>query len=104
MEFIEHGLQYVFPQIPGTMVTGIPTGHSHPLFKKKFISSENFVWPYENGNTRGISIAPLYKGAVYASQRDPLLYIMLSSIDMIRLGSTREKKVALIELKKIILT
>ena len=33
LEFIQYGLHYVFPQVPGTLVTGIPTGHSHPFFK-----------------------------------------------------------------------
>jgi hypothetical protein len=103
MEFIEFGLPYVFPQIPGTMVTGYPTGHSHPYFKEKFISDENFVWPYMEGNVRGLAIEPLYKGAVEACQKDPVLHLMLASIDMIRLGSTRERKLALTELKKMIL-
>ena len=31
MEFITYGLQYVFPVVPGTMVTGMPTTHSHPF-------------------------------------------------------------------------
>lgn len=30
MEFLAHGIRYVFPQVPGSMVTGIPTAHSHP--------------------------------------------------------------------------
>jgi hypothetical protein len=25
MEFLEHGIKYVFPQLPGTLVTGLPT-------------------------------------------------------------------------------
>jgi len=103
MEFIEFGLHYVFPQIPGTMVIGLPTGHSHPIFKKKFISNENYVWPFIDGKIRGLAIEPLYKGAVESSQKDPVLYLMLACIDMIRLGSTREKKEALNELKKLIL-
>jgi len=103
MEFIEFGLHYVFPQIPGTMVVGYPTGHSHPYFKKKFISDENYVWPYMDGNVRGLAIEPLYKGAVAACQKDPDLYLMLASIDMVRLGRARERKEALNELKKMIL-
>ena len=42
MEFIEHGLHYVFPQQPGTMVTGVPTAHSHQAFKKQFAADLNF--------------------------------------------------------------
>ena len=29
MEFIEHGLRFVFPQVPGTMVTWLPKSHSN---------------------------------------------------------------------------
>src|SRR5262245_9098647 len=36
MEFIEHGLHYVFPVLPGTLVTGMPTAHSYPFFKTHF--------------------------------------------------------------------
>ncbi len=103
MEFIEYGLHYVFPQIPGTMVAGYPTAHSHPYFKKKFISHEQFVWPYIDGNVRGLAVEPLYKAAVEASQKDSDLYLMLASIDMIRLGRARERKAALLQLKKMIL-
>jgi hypothetical protein len=42
MEFIEHGLHYVFPQQSGTLVTGIPTAHSYGLFNEKFQSDEQF--------------------------------------------------------------
>ena len=37
LEFIEHGLKYVFPQAPGTLVTGIPTAHSHIFFEKSLV-------------------------------------------------------------------
>jgi hypothetical protein len=38
-EFLEHGLHYVFPQQPGSMVTGVPTAHGHP-FVKRFIEAD----------------------------------------------------------------
>lgn len=69
-EFIEHGIQYVFPQQPGTMVTGVPTAHSYTEFKKKIMSDLDYVWPDENGNTRGLAIKPLYKGVPTAVSSD----------------------------------
>jgi predicted transcriptional regulator len=30
LEFLEHGLRYVYPQIPGAKVRGMPTAHSAP--------------------------------------------------------------------------
>jgi len=95
MEFIEHGLHYVFPQQPGTMLTGIPTAHSQLLFKSYFSAELEYVWPDENGWIRGLSIIPLYKGVTKAIKTDDELYILLAAIDIIRVGRTRELKVAL---------
>lgn len=103
MEFIEHGLHYVFPQLPGTMVTGVPTAHSHPAFNAQFQSEFKYVWPDENGKERGLSITPLYKGVTKAVQLDEKLYLLLAAIDTIRVGKTRELKVALDTLHKSIL-
>jgi len=103
MEFIRYGLHYVFPQVPGTMVTGIPTAHSYPYYSKLFASDLNFVWPDIDGNMRGLAIQPLYKSVVKAVKQDELLYKLLASIDIIRVGQTRELKMAVEELQKIIL-
>ena len=103
MEFIQYGLSYVFPQVPGTMVTGIPTAHSYPFYSKLFKSELNYVWPDIDGNMRGLAIHPLYPSVVKAVKKDELLYKLLASIDIIRVGRTRELKVAIEELQKIIL-
>jgi len=31
MEFLEHGVRYVFPAEPGSLTRGVPTAHAHPL-------------------------------------------------------------------------
>lgn len=103
MEFIEHGLHYVFPQQPGTMATGIPTAHSHQFFQSQFAAELNYVWPDENGWMRGLTINPLYKGVPKAVKLDEQLYLLLASIDIIRVGNVREIKVALKILRKKIL-
>ena len=103
MEFIRYGLSYVFPQLPGTMVTGIPTAHSYPFYNKLFKSELNYVWPDTEGNMRGLAIQPLYQSVVKAVKQDELLYKLLASIDIIRVGRTRELKVAIEELQKMIL-
>lgn len=95
MEFIEYGLQYVFPQMPGTIVTGIPTAHSQEFFKEKFVSEIDYVWPDEDGNVRGLAILPLYKGVTNAVSHDKELHKLLAAIDIIRVGKVREKKLAL---------
>lgn len=103
MEFIRYGLHYVFPAIPGTMVTGTPTAHSHPFYSPLFQSEMKYVWPDDDGASRGLSIQPLYRSVVKAAKQDELLYRLLASIDILRVGKTRELKVALEELEKAIL-
>lgn len=99
LEFIKYGLHYVFPQIPGTLVTGTPTGHSHPYFAVRFSSEVAYVWPDHDGTIRGLSITPLHKGVPQAVKKDAQLYKLLACIDVIRVGQVREKKLAITELK-----
>jgi hypothetical protein len=103
MEFLEYGIRYVFPQVPGSMVTGIPTAHSHAFYKQHFSSEFNYVWPDEDGDIRGLAIQPLHKGVPKACGQDELLYKLLASIDVLRVGRAREKELALKQLKKAIL-
>ena len=103
MEFIEFGFSYVFPVIPGQIVTGIPTAHSHPFYKNQFSGSVDYIWKYEEGPIRGLSIEPLHKGVPQAALEDEKLYLLLSSVDILRVGRSREKKMALEHLKTIIL-
>lgn len=103
MEFIEHGLHYVFPARPGTMVNGEYTAHSHPAMQARFKSELNYVWPDPRGAVRGLSIQPLYPKQIDAARMDSKLYLMLALLDVIRVGRVREIKVAVEELKKLIL-
>lgn len=103
MEFLEHGLHYVFPQHPGALVRGIPTAHSHPFMKKKIVSSNDYVWPDADGKVRGQAIEPLAKTVTKAVKQDETLYKLLALTDVIRVGKTRELKIALQELKLMIL-
>lgn len=103
MEFLEHGLHYVFPAFPGAMMNGIYTAHSHPFMQKHFQSELNYVWPDPRGEFRGLSIEPLYKKQVSAANQDSTLYLMLALIDVIRVGRVRETKIAVEELKRLVL-
>jgi predicted transcriptional regulator len=103
IEFIEHGLHYVFPAIPNSMVNGLYTAHSHPFMQQHFSSELNYVWPDVRGLVRGLSIEPLYKEQVKAAQKDSELYLMLALIDVIRVGRVREFDVAIKKLNEMIL-
>lgn len=102
-EFLEHGVRYVFPQQPGSLVRGIPTGHSHFFMKKKFMSEMNYVWPDQKGEVMGLMIEPFYPKQVEAIKEDQLFYKLLALVDVIRVGRVREVKFAINELKKEIL-
>lgn len=102
LEFLEHGVRYVFPQQPGAMVRGIPTAHSHPLMKNKFISEMNYVWPDNKGKVMGQTIEPFYPKQVDAIIEDQEFYKLLALVDVIRVGKVREIKYAVNELKNII--
>jgi hypothetical protein len=103
MEFIRYGLHYVFPAVPGGMITGIPTAHSYSFYCSQFLSELNYAWPDEEGSIRGLSIQPLYKLVVKAVKKDELLYKLLASIDIIRVGRVRELKAAIKALEEAIL-
>lgn len=103
MEFLEHGVRYVFPQQPGALVRGTPTAHSHPLMKKVFVSELDYVWPDNKGKVLGLSIEPFYPKQVDAIREDEMYYKLLSLVDAIRVGKIREVNYAVSELKKHIL-
>jgi hypothetical protein len=102
-EFLEHGVRYVFPQKPGTMVRGIPTAHSHPFMKKTFSSELDYVWPDTEGKILGLKIEPFYLKQVEAVKEDDMFYKLLALVDVIRVGKVREIKIAINELRKNIL-
>lgn len=102
IEFLEHGLKYVFPAEPGAMVKGIPTAHSHPFMKDHFKSELNFVWRDPVGNYMGLVIEPFYLKQVDAIKHDPKFYKLLALIDVIRVGRVREQKIAIPELVQMI--
>ncbi len=103
VEFLIHGLRYVFPANPGAMVTGIATAHSYPFYNNVFSAEMAYAWPYEEGNIRGLQIEPLYSNAPKAALQDEVLYKLFASIDILRVGRVREVTLASEELKKIIL-
>lgn len=103
MEFLVHGVKYVFPQRLGSMVRGMPTAHSHP-FIEKYISSEiAYVWPDPQGDRIGLELVPFYEKQVKAAREDDKLYKLLALVDVIRVGKIREINIAVAELKKVLL-
>jgi hypothetical protein len=95
-EFISYGLKYVFPAKAGELTRGITTAFAAPVLSKKLMSAGELplVWPDAKSNTKGLTIAPLFKTATFAAQRDSKMYALLALVDAIRVGQPREANLA----------
>ncbi|MFW6046911.1 MAG: hypothetical protein ACOCP4_03885 [Candidatus Woesearchaeota archaeon] len=100
LDFLNSGLQYVFPQQPGALMRGLETAHSAIPLKHQISSEETFVWPYAKGNVRGQAIEPLHPKVPIACLRDSKFYELIALADAIRVGKVRERKLALEMIKK----
>jgi predicted transcriptional regulator len=102
IEFLEHGIRYVYPVQPGAVVRGIPTAHSALPLSKEIKGKDVYVWPWAKGNHRGQTIEPLHNSVPEACQKDDRLYHMLALVDALRVGRNREQQIAGKLLRKII--
>jgi hypothetical protein len=95
-EFLVHGLKYAFPAEHGEVTRGVPTSYAAEPLKSEISSSHDLppVWPWREGDTRGVALEPLYKSAPMAALRDPVLYEFLALVDAIRDGRARERNLA----------
>lgn len=102
LEFIEHGIKYVYPANPSAITRGIPTSFAAPVLHGKLMTAGEFiyVWPDAMGKEQGQAVEPLYKTVPMAVKNDPRLYDYLALIDAIRLGKGRESSLAAKELDK----
>lgn len=100
LEFLEHGLRYVYPQQPGALVRGLPTAHSALPLSDLIQSEDPYVWPYAEGTVRGQAIEPLHPRLPEACLKDPGFYELVALCDALRVGRAREKQLAMLELKK----
>jgi hypothetical protein len=96
IEFVQHGLKYVFPAKPGAPQRGVATSFAAPMLQGQLVSSgaDIYVWPHAAGSQRGSSITPLFKSVPEAALKDERLYELLALVDAIRLGNQREANLA----------
>ncbi len=103
LEFLIHGLKYVFPVKPGPVVRGVPTAHSvGSLAEIIKYASDVYVWPDEAGTVRGQAIEPLYSSVPKAVKQNIRLHELLALVDAIRVGRAREQNIAAEELTRLI--
>lgn len=102
-EFLVYGLRYVYPEQPGAIAKGVPTTVSAPPLDQRTSSVDRFVWPSPHGSVRGFAVEPLYPSVPEAALRDPELHALLSLVDTMRVGRTRDREMAKQELEKRIM-
>jgi hypothetical protein len=100
LEFLVHGIKYVFPEKPGGQTRGILTAHSASPINERITGEIQYVWPTHKGKSLGFAVKPLYKGVVDAVENDAEFYEMMALIDAIRVGKARERELATAYLAK----
>ncbi len=94
LEFLVHGVRYVFPPLLGAEAQGILTGASAPMLAGRLPSAPAVVWAGAGGTAQGRSLVPLYPEAPRAALGDEYLYRVLALVDVLRLGQLRERRLA----------
>ena len=96
LEFLIHGVPYVFAESPKEWTRGIPTAWAAPALADK-ISQGNQpppIWADPEGDVQGVAVKPLYKSVTEVVKGDPELYDLLTLVDALRIGRMREKRLA----------
>ncbi len=102
LEFLLHGVRYVFPAETGSPTRGVPTSYAASPLNQAIVDSGDLppVWPYAEGKVRGYSFKPLHKHVPQAALADARLYELLALVDALRDGRARERELAGKELKR----
>jgi len=102
LEFLIHGVRYVFPPVRGPITRGMPTAHAASPLSNNFARSSDPppVWPDPAGNVRGEMLRPVHKSALVAAKGDADLYELLALVDALRAGRARERQLAAAALRQ----
>ncbi len=96
LEFLVHGIGYVYPAEYGRRRRGIPTGPSAAPLAGRLVATdeEPLVWPHPKGKVRGEALAPFHPNVPFAAMNDERLYELLAVVDALRIGGARLREVA----------
>ncbi len=96
LEFLLHGVRYVWPAAPGPVKRGVPTSFgAQPLAGLlNAVPGEAPVWAHPQGSAKGPTLSPLYRTAPVAALADPALHRLLAVTDALRAGRARERALA----------
>ncbi len=103
-ECLISGVKYFIPVQLGAYTRGIATSYAAPIFAKHILIGNDPipVWPFAEGDKRGVALEPLYRSVPYSLTKypDQLFYELLVLIDAIRSGRIRERDIAIKLLKE----
>jgi hypothetical protein len=96
LEFIVHGVRYIWPASLGAVKRGVPTAFgAEPLASQLTVApGEAPVWAHPTGSAKGPAISPLYRTVPQAALADPALHRLLALLDALRTGRARERSLA----------
>ncbi|WP_225784794.1 hypothetical protein [Xenophilus sp. Marseille-Q4582] len=96
LEFMLHGVRYIWPATQGPAKRGVPTSFGvEPLAGKVTVApGEAPVWAHPAGPAKGPTLSPLYRTAPQAALTDPALHRLLALLDALRTGRARERALA----------
>ncbi|MDP1845881.1 MAG: hypothetical protein Q8L09_03970 [Candidatus Moranbacteria bacterium] len=97
VEFLQHGVRWVFYAEVGERRRGVPTAHASPVLREVIAGgAENMmVWPSKEGTELGQSLIPLYPQAVQTVESCLPLYELLTLVDALRVGRRRDQEAAM---------
>lgn len=100
VEFLTHGLRYVFPARFNGESRGVETAWATAPLNERLAphSSPPPVWPYSEGLVRGIALEPLHACAPRAALNDPALHAKLALVDALRMNDARLRREARVAL------
>lgn len=103
-EFLVHSMKFLFPPRQTGETRGIPTAWASPRLAGHFAPSDSLplVWPYAQGEHRGIGLEPLHPAVPRAAAADPELAGRLAIVDALRMGDARLAEVARVELAAVL--
>jgi len=97
LDLIIYSFQYFFHTEASAIDIGIPTVFNNKELSDhlSYSSSLPYIWPAQSyRSVSGLAVEPLYKSVPYAALDDGFLYEIFALIDVFRIGSPREKKIA----------
>ena len=104
LEFLTHGIRYVFPAQVGGLTRGVVTGFATPGLENVIAGDGEpvAVWPWSQGTYRGYSLGPLFRRAPEAVQGAPRFHLYLALADVLRQSSPRGREIAASKLQVLI--